>query len=68
LIRDPWTLTIKGDYAYKVRWSVPLFGYIAVAFENNRGYALLGAGIILIVAAIVTARPRRRRRKLHARQ
>jgi signal peptidase I len=25
-VRDPWTLTPVGDYAYRVRWSVPLVG------------------------------------------
>jgi signal peptidase I len=59
--RDPWTLTIKGDYAYRARWSVPLVGYVAVAYENNRGIALLGAGVILIaVAATAVWKPRRR--------
>src|SRR5664280_696866 len=42
-VSDPWTLTIRVDYAYRVRWSLPLFGYV-VAFQNHRGFALLGAG------------------------
>jgi signal peptidase I len=49
--RDPWTLTIRGNYAYIARWSVPLLGYLAVAYENNRGLVLLAAGIVLIAAA-----------------
>ena len=60
-VRDPWTLTIKGDYAYRARWSIPLVGYVAVAYENNRGVALIVAGAILIAVAITTIwKPRRR--------
>jgi signal peptidase I len=63
-VRDPWTLTIRGDYAYKARWSLPLVGYVAVAYENNRGVALLGAGVVLIAAAAATVwKPRRRGEK-----
>lgn len=62
-VRDAWTLTIRGSYAYQVRWSVPLLGYVAVAYQNNRGLSLLLAGIVLIAIAVTTvlkARPRRR--------
>lgn len=68
-VRDPWTLTIKGDHVYKVRWSVPLLGYVANNYQNHKGYYLLGAGIVLILIAIVTileARTGRSRR--HARR
>jgi signal peptidase I len=68
-VRDPWTLTIKGNYIYKVRWSVPLLGYVANNYQNHRGYYLLGAGIVLILIALVTileARTSRSRR--HARR
>jgi len=68
-VRDPWTLTIKGDHIYKVRWSVPLLGYVANNYQNHRGDYLLGAGIVLILIALVTileTRPGRRRR--HARR
>ena len=68
-VRDPWTLQIKGDYIYKVRWSVPLLGYVANNYQNHRGDYLLGAGIVLILIALVTileARTGQRRR--HARR
>ncbi|MGO9962452.1 MAG: signal peptidase I [Acidimicrobiales bacterium] len=68
-VRDPWTLQIKGDYIYKVRWSVPLLGYVANNYQNHKGYYLLGAGIVLILIAVVTileARTSRSRR--HARR
>ena len=68
-VRDPWTLTIKGDYISTVRWSVPLLGYVANNYQNHRGYYLLGAGIVLILIALMTildARTGRRRR--HARR
>ena len=60
-IRDPWTLTISGNYAYKVRWSVPLLGYVAIAFQNHRGIALLVTGFVLIVIAFTTVFSSRRR-------
>ncbi len=60
-VRDPWTLTIQGNQAYRVRWSVPLLGYVAVAFQNHRGIALLVAGVVLLViAASMLFSPRRR--------
>ena len=59
-VRDPWTLTIRGDTAYRVRWSVPLIGYVAIAFQNHRGFALLGAGIVLIVIAVTMVTGSRR--------
>jgi signal peptidase I len=59
-VRDPWMLTINGKYAYQVRWSLPLIGYAAVAYENNRGVALLAAGVVLIAVAAVGVLKRRR--------
>src|ERR1019366_6416351 len=60
-VRVPWTLTPVGDTAYRVRWSVPLIGYVAIAFQNHRGFALLGAGIVLIVIALTMVSGSRRR-------
>jgi signal peptidase I len=68
-VRDPWTLTIKGAYIYRVRWSVPLLGYVANSYQNHRGDYQLGAGIVLILIALITileTRPGRGRR--HARR
>jgi len=55
-VRDPWTLTIRGSSAYRVRWSLPLLGYVAVAFQDHRGQTLLIAGLILIAIAVFTLR------------
>jgi signal peptidase I len=60
-VRDPWTLTIRGNYAYVVRWSLPLLGYVAIAYQNNHGLVLLAAGIVLIAAAASTILKHRRR-------
>jgi signal peptidase I len=68
-VRDPWNLAIPGGYVYRARWTVPLLGYVANAYQNHRGFFLLGAGIVLILIAVSTVlgtRPRRRRR--HARR
>ena len=65
-VRDPWTITIRGNDVYKVRWSVPILGYVANSYQNHRGDYLLGAGIVLILIAITTVletRPGRRRRQ-----
>ena len=51
-VPDPWTLTLRGGPIYKVRWSVPLLGYLAVAYQNNRGITLLVAGFVLILVAL----------------
>jgi signal peptidase len=59
-VRDPWTLTIRGNAVYKVRWSLPLLGYVAVAYQNNRGIALLVAGFVLILVAFSTVIRQRR--------
>ncbi|HXR21540.1 MAG TPA: S26 family signal peptidase [Acidimicrobiales bacterium] len=45
-VRDPWTITIRGGSAYRVRWSVPLVGYVAIAYQNYRGF-WFGAGILI---------------------
>jgi signal peptidase I len=59
-VRDPWTLTIRGASVYKVRWSLPLLGYVAVAYQNHRGIASLIAGFVLILVALsIVIRQRR---------
>jgi signal peptidase I len=50
-VRDPWTLTIRGGSAYRVRWSVPLVGYVAIAYQNYRDF-WLGAGIVIAGTAM----------------
>ena len=59
--QDPWTLTLGGKYAYEARWSLPLLGYVAVAYQNHRGLVLLGVGVVLLgTAASVIYGPKRR--------
>jgi signal peptidase I len=60
-VRDPWTLTVRGNSVYKVRWALPLLGYVAVAYDNNRGLALMIAGLILLAVAVQTLLMQRRR-------
>jgi signal peptidase I len=50
-VRDPWTITIRGGSAYRVRWSVPLVGYVAIAYQNYRDF-WLGAGIVMAGVAM----------------
>jgi signal peptidase len=59
-VRDPWTLTIRGNSVYKVRWSLPLLGYAAVAYQNHQGITLLVTGFLLILVALsIVIRQRR---------
>jgi signal peptidase len=59
---DPWRLRIPGGTAYRVRWSLPLLGYAAIAYDNHRGIVLMIAGVVLVLVAIPTiARTRRRK-------
>jgi hypothetical protein len=44
-----------------VRWSLPLIGYVVVAFQNHRGFALLEAVIVLTVIALTMVSGSRRR-------
>ncbi len=62
-VRDPWTMTIRGDSAYRVRWSVPLVGYVAIAYQNYRGFWQFGAGIVMVGIAISLVYSARRRGK-----
>jgi signal peptidase I len=65
-VRDPWTISIPGGYVYRARWTVPLLGYVANAYQNHRGFFLLGAGIVLILIAVsmvLGTRPGWRRRQ-----
>ena len=67
-VRDLWTLSIQGEYIYRARWSVPLIGYVAIAYQNHRPFFLLGAGIVLLLIAIFTVlETRQGRHRRHAR-
>ncbi|HET6874879.1 MAG TPA: hypothetical protein VFH70_08880, partial [Acidimicrobiales bacterium] len=57
---DPWTLTIRQPYVYRVRWSLPLVGYGVVAFQNHRAYLLLGAGIVALLVGASVLREKNR--------
>lgn len=59
-VRDPWTLTLKQPYAYRVRWSVPLIGYAAVAYQSSKGFFLMAAGAAALVSTAVVCRTRKR--------
>jgi signal peptidase I len=67
-VRDPWTLTIRGRYAYQVRWTIPLLGYVGVAYQNDRGFVLLGVGLALVALAVTMATGLVRGRKRRARE
>ena len=56
---DPWTATITQPYLYRIRYSLPLVGYMVVAFQNHRGYVLLVAGVVLLAVGATSMRDRR---------
>lgn len=48
---DPWTLHLRGRWAYVAHWSIPLVGYAAVWLHQpsvRRG-AVIGAGLLAAV-------------------
>lgn len=47
-IADPWTILIKTRYVYQIKASVPLIGYFAVAYQDNRGLFVMVAGLLLL--------------------
>lgn len=50
---DPWTLNLRGDTAYRVRYSIPLLGYPAVWYHSSgRALLLVAAGLVIVVAAV----------------
>ena len=64
-VRDPWTLSIVGTTIYRARWAVPLVGYLAIAYQDHRGFFLLGAGIVLVLIALSVLFEERQRRGRH---
>ena len=49
---DLWSLSMKGRYAYRVRWAVPLVGYAAIFYQDHRGAFEVGCGAVLLVVAL----------------
>lgn len=48
---DPWTVLIKTREVYQIKASVPLVGYVAVAYQNYRGIFITVAGLLLLSVA-----------------
>ena len=48
-VADPWTLGLKGDTAYRVRFSLPLLGYPAVWMQDAGRLNLLTVGVGLMI-------------------
>ncbi len=55
-VPDPWTVKITTRFVYRIRWSVPLVGYVAIAYQNHRGILLAVAGLLLLLVAAGTWR------------
>ena len=53
-IPDPWTVEIRTRDVYRIRWSLPLLGYVAVAYQNHKGILLAVAGVLLLLVAAGT--------------
>ena len=62
---DPWTLHLRGKWAYVARWSLPWVGYAAVWLHQPsvRRAAVIGAG--LLAAVLVGSVLVEQRRKGH---
>ncbi len=65
---DPWTISMRGDDAYRAVLSVPWLGYVAVWAHNPAGgRVLVSAGIGLIMLAAVGSLVYWRRSSRHVR-
>ena len=54
-VADPAVSSLRGSTAYRVVRVVPLVGYPAVWLQNGqRGLMMIGLGVILLMAAVVT--------------
>lgn len=53
-VPDPWTVVIRTRFVYRIRWSLPLLGYVAVAYQNHRGVLVALAGLLLVLVALGT--------------
>jgi signal peptidase I len=60
---DPWTASLRGTTAYRAVGSLPFLGYAAVWAHgpSGRQAALLGAGLLGLLACAATLRSGRRR-------
>lgn len=51
---DPWTISLRGEHAYRAVSVVPLVGYVAVWAHNpSGGRILVAAGVALVAVAAV---------------
>ncbi len=61
-IPDPWTVSLRGDTAYRAVYSLPLVGYVAVWAHGPAGrLALMITGLLIILAAAASGLIARRR-------
>lgn len=53
-VADPWTLDLKGDTAYRVRFSLPLLGYPGVWMQNagRMNLLTLGLGLMILLGVV----------------
>ena len=63
-VPDPWTVEIHTRLVYRVRWSLPLLGYVAIAYQNHRGILIAVAGLLLLLVAAGTLLQSRSKKKV----
>jgi signal peptidase I len=53
-VADPWTVELKGDTAYRVRFSLPLLGYPGVWMQNAGRMNLLtfAVGLMILLGVV----------------
>lgn len=59
--KDPWLVTLRGQYSYRVMAHVPYVGYVVTAARDPgvRPWLLGGAGALLLLAVVNLFRPDR---------
>jgi len=61
-IPDPWTVTMRGDTAYRAVFTLPVIGYAAVWVHGPTGRLVLTVlGLLLVLGAAVAGLVRRSR-------
>ena len=51
---DPWTITLRGEHAYRAVFAVPFVGYAAVWAHNPAGsHALIAVGVLLLALSSI---------------
>jgi signal peptidase I len=58
-VKDPWTVSLRGDVAYRATFTIPFVGYAALWLHDpatRRDAAFVGAVLLVVAAGVVLMR------------